>query len=318
MKVLQRYQKEAKAKNCRTRRILMDYIIETKSLTKKYGNKAAVNEMSLHVKKGDIYGLIGKNGAGKTSLMKLLLGLTLPNAGEIQLFGSSNLAVARQKIGSLIEAPALYKNETAFENMKRFAILSPTSGDEIHRLLKLVGLDNTGTKKAGKFSLGMRQRLGIAIALLGNPEVMILDEPINGLDPAGIKEIRDIILELNHQGVTFVISSHLLDELGKIATNYGIVSDGVLVEEISVAELETKCRTSLTIAVDNVPMAMDILMHLHNDFKIESDNNTVHVLSPVKDSSLINEELVRNGVKVYELKNESMGFEDFFIERLGR
>ena len=296
----------------------MDYIIETKSLTKKYGNKAAVNEMSLHVKKGDIYGLIGKNGAGKTSLMKLLLGLTLPNAGEIQLFGSSNLAVARQKIGSLIEAPALYKNETAFENMKRFAILSPTSGDEIHRLLKLVGLDNTGTKKAGKFSLGMRQRLGIAIALLGNPEVMILDEPINGLDPAGIKEIRDIILELNHQGVTFVISSHLLDELGKIATNYGIVSDGVLVEEISVAELETKCRTSLTIAVDNVPMAMDILMHLHNDFKIESDNNTVHVLSPVKDSSLINEELVRNGVKVYELKNESMGFEDFFIERLGR
>lgn len=296
----------------------MDYIVETRSLTKKYGNKAAVNEMSLHVKKGDIYGLIGKNGAGKTSLMKLLLGLTLPNAGEIQLFGSSNLAVARQKIGSLIEAPALYKNETAFENMKRFAILSPTSDDEIHRLLKLVGLDNTGTKKAGKFSLGMRQRLGIAIALLGNPEVMILDEPINGLDPAGIKEIRDIILELNHQGVTFVISSHLLDELGKIATNYGIVSDGVLVEEISAAELEAKCRTSLTIAVDNAPMAMDILMRLHNDFEIESDNNIVHVLSPVKDSSLINEELVRNGVKVYELKNESMGFEDFFIERLGR
>lgn len=296
----------------------MDYIIETKSLTKKYGNKAAVNEMSLHVKKGDIYGLIGKNGAGKTSLMKLLLGLTLPNAGEIQLFGSSNLAVARQKIGSLIEAPALYKNETAFENMKRFAILSPTSDDEIHRLLKLVGLDNTGTKKAGKFSLGMRQRLGIAIALLGNPEVMILDEPINGLDPAGIKEIRDIILELNHQGVTFVISSHLLDELGKIATNYGIVSDGVLVEEISAAELEAKCRTSLTIAVDNAPMAMDILMHLHNNFKIESDNNMVHILSPIQDSSFINEELVRNGVKVYELKKESMGFEDFFIERLGR
>lgn len=296
----------------------MDYIIETKSLTKKYGSKIAVNGMSLHVKKGDIYGLIGKNGAGKTSLMKLLLGLTTPNSGEMVLLGSTNLDKARRKIGSLIEAPALYKNETAFENMKRFAILAPTSNEEIRRLLTLVGLGNTGSKKAGAFSLGMRQRLGIAIALLGNPEVLILDEPINGLDPAGIKEIRDIILELNAKGVTFIISSHLLDELGKIATNYGIVSGGVLVEEITAAGLEAKCRTSLKIVVDDTSASMSVLSRQHENMRMEHDDHTVHIVTPVEDTSVITEELVKNGIKVYELTNESIGFEDFFIERLGK
>ena len=192
----------------------MDYIIQTDSLTKSFGNKAAVDKVSLHVGKGEIYGLIGKNGAGKTTLMKLLLGLSNPNSGEIKLYGGSDLNKARRTIGSLIEEPALYKNETALENLRRFAILVPTPDEDLQKLLELVGLGNVGNKKAGRFSLGMRQRLGLAIALLGNPDIMILDEPINGLDPAGIKEIRDIILELNQKGVTFLISSHLLDELG--------------------------------------------------------------------------------------------------------
>lgn len=296
----------------------MNYVIETKSLTKRYGDKIAVNGISLHVKKGDIYGLIGKNGAGKTSLMKLLLGLTTPDSGEMSLLGTKDLESARRKIGSLIESPAIYKNETAFENMKRFAMLAPTSDDEIRRLLSLVGLGNTGAKKAGAFSLGMRQRLGIAIALLGNPEVLILDEPINGLDPAGIKEIRDIILELNKSGVTFVISSHLLDELGKIATNYGIVSGGVLVEEITEAELESKCRTCLRIAVDNATTAMRLLKENHSDLEMEQDNEFIRLFTSVVDSSVLNEELVKSGVKVYELTNETIGFEDFFIERLGK
>ena len=296
----------------------MEYVIETKSLTKKYGEKLAVNGMSIHVKKGDIYGLIGKNGAGKTTLMKLLLGLTTANSGDMELFGSRDLDGARRRIGSLIEAPALYKNETAFENMKRFAILAPTSDEDIRRLLALVGLGNTGAKKAGAFSLGMRQRLGIAIALLGNPDVLILDEPINGLDPAGIKEIRDMILELNAKGVTFLISSHLLDELGKIATNYGIVSGGLLVEEITSAELEEKCRTSLKITVHNAPMAMALLSHHHPEIKMEQNENTVRILSAVEDTSVIVEELVKNGVRVYEVKNETQGIEDFFIERMGR
>jgi len=296
----------------------MENILETRSLTKKYGDKIAVNGMSLHVRRGDIYGLIGKNGAGKTSLMKLLLGLTTPDSGEMVLLGERNADRARRKIGSLIEAPALYKNETAFENMKRFAILSPTSDADIRNLLNLVGLGNTGTKKAGAFSLGMRQRLGIAIALLGNPEVLILDEPINGLDPAGIKEIRDIIIELNRRGVTFLISSHLLDELGKIATNYGIVSGGVLVEEITAEALAAKCRTSLKLTTDNAKGTLAVLKRDFAGLTAEQDGQTVRITSPVSDPSEINAALVMAGIRVYEMANESMGFEDFFIERLGR
>lgn len=296
----------------------MEYVIETKSLTKKFGEKTAVNGISLHVKKGDIYGLIGKNGAGKTTLMKLLLGLTSVSGGEIKLFGSSDLNGARRKIGSLIESPALYKNETAFENMKRFAVLAPTSDAEIRKLLTLVGLGSAGNKKAGDFSLGMKQRLGIAIALLGNPEILILDEPINGLDPVGIKEIRDIILELHGRGVTFLISSHLLDELGKIATNYGIVSGGVLVEEITAAELEETCRTSLKITAHDAKRAASLIIQYDPNIKTEQTENTVRILSPVADNSVIVELLVKNGIRVYEVKNESQGFEDYFIERLGK
>lgn len=296
----------------------MEYVIETNALTKKYGEKIAVNEMSLHVKKGDIYGLIGKNGAGKTTLMKLLLGLATASGGEIKLFGSTDLDGARRKIGSLIEAPALYKNETAFENMKRFSILAPTSDAQIRKLLSLVGLGNTGRKKAGEFSLGMKQRLGIAIALLGNPELLILDEPINSLDPAGIKEIRDIILKLNAKGVTFLVSSHLLDELGKIATSYGIVSGGVLVEEITASELEEKCRTSLKITVNDAKTAMTLITNYYPNIRLEYTGNTVCIFSAVEDSSAIVELLVKGGVRIYEVKNESRGFESFFIERLGR
>jgi ABC-2 type transport system ATP-binding protein len=296
----------------------MEYVIETKLLTKRYGTKKAVNNMSIHVKKGDIYGLIGKNGAGKTTLMKLLLGLTTANTGEIRLFESDNLHKARRKIGSLIEAPALYKNETALENMKRFAILSETSDEEIYHLLTLVGLEKTGAKKVEQFSLGMKQRLGIAIALLGNPELLVLDEPTNGLDPAGIKEIRDIILELNKKGVTFLISSHLLDELGKIATNYGIISKGVLVEEISLKELNEKCKTSLKITVNDAKKAISHLNKLDQNMKIDEIDNTIRITTPIEDSSIIVEELVKNDVRVYEVINETQGLEAFFIERMGK
>ena len=176
-----------------------EYVIETKNIFKRYRNKFAVNDVSVHVKRGDIYGLIGKNGAGKTTLMKLILGLANPTKGEVYLFGGTDLDGARKRIGSLIEDPGLYRGCTAYENMLRFSILYGADKNEINDLLKLVGLDDTGNKKAGAFSLGMKQRLGIAIALLSHPEVLVLDEPINGLDPAGIKEIRDIILNLNKE-----------------------------------------------------------------------------------------------------------------------
>ncbi len=296
----------------------MEYVIETVSLTKKYGKKAAVNKMSLQVKRGDIYGLIGKNGAGKTTLMKLILGLNFANEGEIKLFGTNELESARHRIGSLIEAPALYKNETALENMRSFAMLCPTSEEEIARLLSVVGLADAGNKKVKEFSLGMRQRLGIAIALLGNPDVLILDEPINGLDPAGIKEIRDVILELNAKGVTFLISSHILDELGKIATNYGILSDGVLVEQITANELEERCRSYLNITVNNIDDAVRVITSAQRGVKMERTENTLRILSHVEDSSVLVEQLVKAGVRVYEVKGESRGIEDFFIERMGR
>lgn len=295
----------------------MDYVIETNSLTKKYGQRAVVNNVSVHVKKGDIYGLIGRNGAGKTTLMRLLLGLAVPNSGEIKLFGGENAESARRKIGSLIEAPALFKNETAFENMKRFAYLAPTSDDEIKRLLDFVGLGDTGAKKVSSFSLGMKQRLGIAIALLGNPELLILDEPINGLDPAGIKEIRNTISELNNKGITFMISSHILDELGKIATNYGIVNDGIL-EEISAEELKERCRSSLKVVVDDGKKAAEVLQAKFSEFVFTEKDNVLEISSEVKDASAINKALVNAGVKVYELTNEKVEFEDYFIGRLGK
>ena len=295
----------------------MEYIIQTDSLTKNFGSKAAVDKVSLHVGKGEIYGLIGKNGAGKTTLMRLLLGLSNANSGEMKLFGSDNLNNARRSIGSLIEEPALYKNETALENLRRFAILVPTPDEDLQKLLELVGLGDVGKKKAGRFSLGMRQRLGLAIALLGNPEIMILDEPINGLDPAGIKEIRDIILELNQKGVTFLISSHLLDELGRIATKFGIMADGVLTDEITKDELEARSRAFLKVTVDDSQKAAGILAAWNPTLKIDTEGNEVHITTEIEDTSEVVLTLVNAGVRVYEMRNESINLEDFFIERLG-
>ena len=186
----------------------MEYVIETKNLSKKFSTKLAANNVNMHIEKGSIYGFIGKNGAGKTTVMKLILGLLRPTGGEIKINGSSDLMKERAKIGSLIEDPGIYKNCTAIENMKRYAILFNTSDDEIRELLKLVDLDKTGPKVAGHFSLGMKQRLGIAISLLGHPDILVLDEPINGLDPAGIKEVRDTILRLNKEKGFEVFSEH--------------------------------------------------------------------------------------------------------------
>ncbi len=297
----------------------MNYIVETNNLTKKFPNKVAVNKVNMHIKKGDIYGFIGKNGAGKTTTMKMLLGLSNPSEGEIKLFGSSDLNTQRRKIGSLIEAPGLYKNCSAYENMKRFSILYGGNDKEINEILKIVGLGNTGSRKAGNFSLGMKQRLGIAISLLGNPELLILDEPINGLDPSGIKEVRDTILKLNKErGVTFLISSHLLDELGKITTKYGIINDGNLVEEISSEELMKKCKQNLKICVSDVKKAKSILKNngYLEDYQISGNNLTLY--SNFDKASEINELLVNNGIKVSELTSSNDSFETYFIERIGK
>ena len=297
----------------------MEYIIETKELVKQFPGKLAVDHVNMHVRKGDIYGFIGKNGAGKTTTMKLILGLLEPTEGNISLYESNKLDQQRIKIGSLIEAPGLYKNCTAFENMKRFSILYGGTDADIKELLELVGLGKVKKRKAGAFSLGMKQRLGIAIALLGNPEILILDEPINGLDPAGIKDIRDIILKLNKErGVTFLISSHLLDELSKVATRYGIVHDGRMVEEIDADVLMEKCRSNLKIGINDVKKAIKILKDAELLDRYDSNEECVTIFNNFDDAAKINELLVKGGVKVNFLAPSSSGFEDYFIERIGR
>lgn len=295
----------------------MEYVVETNALVKKYGQQAAVDNMSVHIRKGDIYGLIGKNGAGKTSLMKLLLGLTIPDSGEIKLFGTTELDKARKRIGSLIEEPALYKNETALENLKRFSYLAPASKERIDELLEFVGLGKVGNKKIKAFSLGMSQRLGIAIALLSDPELLILDEPINGLDPAGIKEIRDLIVEMNQKGITFMISSHLLDELGKIATNYGITHNGVL-EEITAEEIRNKCRVSTKLGISDARKAQQVLTAAFPEMDVRIDGDKIRIFSEVSDTAALNKLLAGSDIGVYEITSEGSGLEDFFIERLGR
>ena len=296
-----------------------EYVIETSNLTKKFSNKAVVDKVSMHVRKGDIYGFIGKNGAGKTTTMKMILGLLNVTEGEIKINGSNNLDKERSKIGSLIENAGLYKNATAFENMKRFSILYGGSDTEIKEILEFVGLAQTGSKKAGQFSLGMKQRLGIAIALLGNPEILILDEPINGLDPQGIKEIRDLIIKLNKErGVTFLISSHILDELAKITTRYGIINSGELVEEIDAKELLNRSKKNLKITVNDINKSLELLKNNNFLNEYEVKDNSIILYGDFKESSLINKLLVENNISVSELTTNEDAFEEYFIERIGK
>lgn len=296
----------------------MEYVLRTKSLTKKFGSKIAVNAVDMNVAKGDIYGFIGRNGAGKTTAMKLILGLLNATEGEIELFGGEPLEKARGRIGSLIEAPGIYKNCTAYENMKRFSIIYGGTDEDIAQLLKFVGLENTGNKKAGRFSLGMKQRLGMAIAMLGNPEFLILDEPINGLDPEGIKDVRNAVLNLNEQkGVTFLISSHLLDELAKIVTRYGIINNGVLTEEISAEDLNAMCESGLKVRVDDVEKAITALSPLVPQEEIRVSDGEL-VLPIDVDAAAVNELLVKGGVRVSELGAMRGDMEEYFIARLGK
>ena len=297
----------------------MEIVLKTENLTKRFREKVAVNRVNMTIARGDIYGFIGKNGAGKTTTMKLVLGLTFPDEGKIELFGGEKPERARKKIGSLIEAPGVYKNCTAYENMKRFAILSGTTDRDIRECLRLVGLTNAGNKKAAEFSLGMRQRLGIAVALLGAPQFLVLDEPVNGLDPEGIKEIRDVILRLNRErGVTFLISSHLLDELAKVVTKYGIISDGVLLEEITPKDLERRSRSGLKLVVDDAAKALSVLEGRLKKSDISVAGNSLLLRSDAAYAGKINSLLVKSGVEVRELSMQHGGFEDYFIGRIGR
>ena len=293
-------------------------VLETDTLCKNFGEKRAVDAVNLHVQQGDIYGFIGKNGAGKTTTMKMILGLTKPSGGRISLFGSSDLQKGRRRVGSLIEAPGLYPEATAMENLMRVGCLLGTGKKEAMEALRLVGLDKTGKKKAKEFSLGMKQRLGIAIAILGAPEFLVLDEPINGLDPEAIKQIRDLILYLNKEkGVTMLISSHLLDELSKVVTRYGIIDDGRLLEEITPEELKSRSQHGLYLRCDR---PSDALRFLKRSFPKENalfSGERIELESDVSFAPRINRALVEAGFEVYELAPLSGDLEDYFLKRIG-
>lgn len=296
----------------------MQSVLKTTNIIKKYGDKTVLDKVSMNINKGDIYGFIGKNGAGKTTFMRVVLSLTTHNEGEVKFFENKQIEEIGLKVGSLIEAPGLYKNASAYENLKRYSILYDADESKINDILKLVGLSNVGKKKTKDFSLGMKQRLGIAIALLGDPELLLLDEPINGLDPEGIKEIRDVILKLNKEkNITFLISSHLLDELSKVVTKYGIINNGVLIEEIDAKTLKEKCKNKLIIEVDNPEKAKKIISKILPEEDIVIRKNCIEVHSHLKEASLINKNLVEKGILVSALYSNFDSLEEYFMKRIG-
>ncbi|ADK13844.1 MULTISPECIES: ABC transporter ATP-binding protein [Clostridium] len=295
----------------------MSLVLQTNDLTKKYGKQIAVNKVNLNIKKGDIYGLIGKNGAGKTTIMKIACGLIYQEQGDIQLFESSNLEKARKRMGCVIEQPALYPDMTAKQNLIYYdKLLGITDYSNVDEVLGLVGLQNTGKKKTKAFSLGMKQRLSIAISLLGNPDFLILDEPINGLDPSGIKEVRELLLKLNIENeITILISSHILGELAKLATKYGVIHKGVLIDEFQAVELEERCKKCLTIVVNNSEKAAYILKNNINisNFKV-FDEGKICIYDCLDIPEQINKELVENGILVSRICLEGNDIEGYFVK----
>ncbi len=297
----------------------MEYVLRTDGLTKKYKKQTVVNNVSLCVGKGDIYGFVGKNGAGKTTFIRMILGLARPSGGSFSLLPGEDIYSARRKTGSLVESPSLYTNMTARENLRLVCRISGEDPAQTDELLEMVGLDDTGRKKAGDFSLGMKQRLGIAMALVGDPEFLILDEPINGLDPTGIVEMRELILRLNRErGKTIFISSHILGELEKIATRYGIISKGRLVEEITAKELSEKCAAETILRTDEPEKAAGILRALLSTDRVEvTSTNTVIISAPVDNIGLVTNELFRNNIAVSGINTSDSGAERYFIKKMG-
>lgn len=299
----------------------MNYVIEAASLTKKYKNFKALDDLNLHVPVGSIYGLIGKNGAGKTTLIRLICGLQKVDTGEYYIYGIKNtdkeILNVRSRIGAIVETPAIYENLSARDNIiEELTLLGSPTFDDVDELLKLVGLSDVGAKKAGKFSLGMRQRLGIAIALAGNPDILILDEPINGLDPEGIIDIRELILKLNKEkNITILISSHYLDELSKIATHYGFVDKGKMKKEISKDELINKMKHRILLKVNDAKKFIPYLDTQKIAYEIEN-NKTINIFSNIKIPKLISD-LSKNNLEVIDVLEASETLENYFLNLIG-
>ncbi|WP_405294730.1 ABC transporter ATP-binding protein [Methanobrevibacter sp.] len=299
---------------------MSDYVIETNNLSKIYSSEKVVDSINMHVEKGKIYGLLGKNGAGKTTTMCMLLNLTYPSEGEIFLFGKDPKKHSKEiysKIGSIIETPGFYENLTAYENLK---IISKLRGNynplKIESVLKMVNLENAKSKKFKDFSLGMKQRLGIAAAIMHNPELLILDEPINGLDPFGIKEIRALLKRLAHEfGITILISSHILSEIENIADVIGFMDNGVLIEEITKENLHRKLDKFVEFEVSDIELALGILEELglraNVDFEY-ADDGTLYLYSHLELRDAFNALFVKSGINVSKVSLCEENLEEFF------
>lgn len=299
----------------------MDYVLTTNALCKKYGAFKALNSVSMHIPKGAIYGFIGKNGAGKTTLIRLICGLQTATSGEYTLYGRNDtdkeISKSRRRMGAVVETPSIYLDMTARDNLKQqYRILGLPSFDGLDDILKLVGLENTGRKKAKNFSLGMRQRLGIAVALCGDPDFLVLDEPVNGLDPQGIIEIRELILKLNReQQITVLISSHILDELSKLATHYGFIDNGRIVKEISAEELEAACRKCVRVEVSSTKALACVMDGMGVDYKILTDT-TADVYAKINISQLA-AALAKESCEVISMKERDEGLESYYVSLVG-
>jgi ABC-2 type transport system ATP-binding protein len=299
---------------------LSDLVLSTENLTKHYGKQAVLSGVSINVKSGDIYGLVGKNGAGKTTFIRLISGLVDKDGGEIRLFGNSDFKEEISKVGFVIERPYLYLNNTATENLKLFCKLTETDEKEIEKVLKIVGLEDVDKKKSvGKYSLGMKQRLSLAIALIPFPKLLILDEPLNGLDPIGIHDLRNLLITLNVQhGITIVVSSHILDELSKVATRYGIINGGKLLGEYSAKDINTK-EQYVKYVVNDSETAEKIIRNKYNSAKIEiSDTNSFKLLSEISHVSEINKLLIQQDIELINVTTMENNLEDYFINLIGK
>lgn len=299
----------------------MEYILETHNLVKKYKDFKALNNLNMHLPKGAIYGLIGKNGAGKTTLIRLICGLQKPTNGTYSIYGIPNdnkkIQKVRKRMGAIIETPSIYLDMTAEENLKQqYKIVGLPSYDNLKEILELVRLNNTGNKKAKNFSLGMKQRLGIAVALVGNPDFLILDEPINGLDPEGIIEVRELILRLNQEkGITILISSHYLDELSKIATHYGFLDNGQILKEITNQELEQNSKKRIQIKVTNIKECVKLFEENNISYEVISIDE-INIYNNVNISKLAIALSKRNCmIKEFQEKEESL--ENYYMNLIG-
>ncbi|MBP3918050.1 MAG: ATP-binding cassette domain-containing protein [Clostridia bacterium] len=299
----------------------MEYVLETQSLCKRYKQFTALSELDMHVPKGSIYGFVGRNGAGKTTLIRLICGLQVPTSGVYTLWGVKNnekgITNMRRRMGAVVETPSIYLDMTAKENLQQQCrVLGLPDEKYIGDVLSLIGLSDTGKKKARNFSLGMRQRLGIGIALIGEPDFLVLDEPINGLDPQGIIEIRELILRLNREKqITVLISSHILDELSRLATHYGIIDGGRMVKEFSAEELERACRKCTRVEVTDTRILARVLDRMQLSYQIIDDRTADIYASPTV--SVLSAALQKENCELYSVKERDESLESYYVSLVG-